>query len=105
MAYNAHSGRHSKEIKPLFTRDVFPISWYVMDKTGHLRTPMVADKVLKIERIDPDQPADFDRSEPLARVGISHVAADLFDADLQDLRHLVKGQQRLALICRRRTGS
>ena len=85
MAYNAHSGRHSKEIEPKFTCNVFPTSWYVMDNTEHLRTPMVADKVLKIERIDPDQPPDFDRSEPLARVRIGDVTPDLLVAHLQDL--------------------
>jgi hypothetical protein len=59
-----------------------------MDRTRQLRTLTVTNKVLEVRRIDPYQPADFDGSEPFARVRIRYVAADLFVTHVQDLGYV-----------------
>ena len=71
----------------------------MLDIIGKLGTPMDTDKVLQIPRIDPFRSASahIDARKALVRVRVACVAADLLYADLQDVRHLFKGQKRLTL--------
>jgi hypothetical protein len=67
-----HSGILGKQICRQFICYIFPILKQTIDTAGQLLITMVADKVLKVARIDPHQTIELYRAKIAVGDGAAH---------------------------------